>query len=139
MSVEFGDNSVAPLTNGQRNFPQYTRPFYSWEAVARIYPNHLEVNRFMRQPKVDRASFGTREGRMHHAMCGCLPNGVSTPCICGTRPSERIASVCDASEQSRQFPPCPQPGLLWHFLGAISVACTTKSLRGQLRQFSTHG
>jgi hypothetical protein len=37
-----------------------------------------------------------------------LPNGVSTLCICCTRPSERIASVCDASRQSRQFPACPQ-------------------------------
>jgi hypothetical protein len=56
MSVEFGDNFVAPLTTVQRKVPQYTRPFDSWEAIARIYPNLLEVHRFMRQPEVDRAS-----------------------------------------------------------------------------------
>jgi hypothetical protein len=67
MSVKFGDNSVAPLATGQRNFPQYTRPFDSWEAIARIYPNHLEVHRFMRQPEVDRASLWYR--RRAHAPC----------------------------------------------------------------------
>jgi hypothetical protein len=35
MSVEFGDNSVAPLTTNQRTFPQFTRPFDLWEAIAR--------------------------------------------------------------------------------------------------------
>jgi hypothetical protein len=67
MSVEFWDNSVAPLTTGQRNFPQYTRPFDSWEAIARIYPNHLEVHHFMRQPEVDCASLWYR--RRAHAPC----------------------------------------------------------------------
>jgi hypothetical protein len=90
MSVEFGDNSVAPLTTGQRKFPQYTRPFDLWEAIARIYPNQLEVHRFMRQPEVDRARLWYRR---------------------------RAHAPCDVRVQSWQFPACPQVWFALTLLG----------------------
>jgi hypothetical protein len=55
MSIEFGDE-VNTLMTGLLNFPRHTRSFDSREAIAQIYPNHLEVHRFMRRPKADRAS-----------------------------------------------------------------------------------
>jgi hypothetical protein len=57
MSMELEVESVAPLMTGERNFPQYTRPFDSWEEIVQTYLNHIEVKRFLRQPEADRASF----------------------------------------------------------------------------------
>jgi hypothetical protein len=48
-----------------RNFPQYTRPFEPWSDIARDYPGHLEVVRFLRQLEQDRAFMCTR--RRSHA------------------------------------------------------------------------
>ena len=67
MSVEYGGEAVSALMSTQRQFPQYTRPFASWEEIAQTHPSHLEVHRFMRQPEAERAGLWYR--RRAHAPC----------------------------------------------------------------------
>jgi hypothetical protein len=48
-------------------FPQYTRPFLSWDEVQKLCPCHLEVQRFLRLREGIRASAWYQ--RRSHAPC----------------------------------------------------------------------
>jgi hypothetical protein len=115
---------TSTMTSGAIYPPDRRPPFTSWDDIARLFTDHLEVQRFnqlLTALTVPRR--GMHAGSVHHGTCRCRQLGTWTPFTCAIRTSgsTAISSGCFAS--MHQSPPSPPSWYVFLLLGCHTADC----------------